>query len=389
MGRDRRRRQATTGSPPPPIWPSRASSVLVLERNHRLGGACTLERAFPDAPEYVISPCAYVVGLLDEVVIRELELERYGYGVTPGRPEPLLPAARRHRAGASSSTRTAPPPTCASRASPTATSAGSRPTRRPSTGCGWRCARGRPATPGRCPSPDRAELEKILDNDAELISILFEDSIADVLDRYIDDERLKHALFGQGVIGTFAGPRDPGTASIKLMHHQGDLLGPGVGLGLRRRRHGARLVRDRPVRTGGRRRDRRRHPGRRDRPGGGGPHRRRRVHRLERRDRQRRPEADAGDARRRRAADRVPRSAGLVGDRLAGDEDQRRAEQAADLHRRRRRRRLPGDGRDHAGNRRRAGGRRGGAAGRAAVRVRGALLPERLRPVGGARPGTT
>ena len=41
------------------------------------------------------------------------------------------------------------------------------------------------------------------------------------------DPRLIHALFGQGVIGAFAGPRDPGTSSIKLMHHQGDLLGLG------------------------------------------------------------------------------------------------------------------------------------------------------------------
>jgi phytoene dehydrogenase-like protein len=55
---------------------------------------------------------------------------------------------------------------------------------------------------------------------------VFEDSIADVLDRYIG-ERLRHALFAQALIGTFAGPRDPGTASIKLMHHQGDLLGLG------------------------------------------------------------------------------------------------------------------------------------------------------------------
>src|SRR5213080_67377 len=52
-------------------------SVLVLERRERLGGACTLERPFADR-RFVISPCAYVVGLLDDVVIRELELERRG-----------------------------------------------------------------------------------------------------------------------------------------------------------------------------------------------------------------------------------------------------------------------------------------------------------------------
>jgi len=48
-----------------------------------------------------------------------------------------------------------------------------------------------------------------------------------VLDNYISDERLKTALFGQGIIGTWGGPYEPGTASIKLMHYQGDLLGQG------------------------------------------------------------------------------------------------------------------------------------------------------------------
>jgi phytoene dehydrogenase-like protein len=76
-------------------------------------------------------------------------------------------------------------------------------------------------------SPDRAELQELLGHDSELIEVLFEASIVDVIDRYVSDERLRTALFGQGVIGAFAGPRDPGTASIKLMHYQGDLAGQG------------------------------------------------------------------------------------------------------------------------------------------------------------------
>ena len=78
------------------------------------------------------------------------------------------------------------------------------------------------------PSPSRAELEQILGGDRELISIVFEESIAETLDRYLDDQRLKDALMGQGVIGTNAGPRDAGTASVHLMHHQGNLLGLGA-----------------------------------------------------------------------------------------------------------------------------------------------------------------
>src|SRR5215218_8367136 len=53
-------------------------SVLVLERRERLGGACTLERPFPDE-RYSVSPCAYVVGLLDELVIKELKLRQRGF----------------------------------------------------------------------------------------------------------------------------------------------------------------------------------------------------------------------------------------------------------------------------------------------------------------------
>src|SRR6201991_5353983 len=60
-----------------------------------------------------------------------------------------------------------------------------------------------------------------------MIDLCFTASIADVLDEYLDDQRLKDALFGQGVIGTWGGPREPGTASIKLMHYQGDFEGQG------------------------------------------------------------------------------------------------------------------------------------------------------------------
>ncbi len=38
---------------------------------------------------------------------------------------------------------------------------------------------------------------------------------------------VKTALYGQGIIGTWGGPYEKGTASIKLMHYQGDLEGQG------------------------------------------------------------------------------------------------------------------------------------------------------------------
>jgi len=198
--------------------------VIVLERRERLGGACTLEQPFPDR-RYLISPCAYVVGLLDERVVRELELERRGYRVFVCEPNLWCPlpdgssvAIFRDRKRTAAHLR--------------------------SSGFSKRDIQGLFAYEDLFErirlllrrgagdtwvgdSPGRDRLEEILAQDDELISVVFEESIAETLDRYVDDARMKHALFGQGVIGAFAGPLDPGTASVRLMHHQGDLLGQG------------------------------------------------------------------------------------------------------------------------------------------------------------------
>src|SRR5262245_41422586 len=65
-------------------------SVLVLERREQLGGACTLVRPFSD-DRFLVSPCAYVVGMLDERVVRELELARRGYRVFLTDPGAWIP----------------------------------------------------------------------------------------------------------------------------------------------------------------------------------------------------------------------------------------------------------------------------------------------------------
>ena len=198
--------------------------VLVLEARDRLGGACTLEQPFAD-DRYVISPCAYVVGLLDEQVITDLDLHRRGLEVFVADPQLWVPfddgtafgqwmdeertISGLKEIGISNSQiegylgyeRFFDDMRIKLRKGPRDTWVGT--------------------------SPTRAELEEIL-GDRMMIDALFEASIADVLDEFVSDQRLKDALFGQGVIGTFAGPQDPGTASVKLMHYQGDLLGEGA-----------------------------------------------------------------------------------------------------------------------------------------------------------------
>jgi phytoene dehydrogenase-like protein len=198
--------------------------VLVLEARERLGGACTLEQPFADE-RYVISPCAYVVGLLDEDVIRELELNRRGLEVYVADPQLWVPfddgtafgqwmdhertvqglkdigISGKEIEGYVAYEKFFDDMRIKLRKGPRDTWVGD--------------------------SPSRAELEEIL-GEQLMIDAVFEASIADILDEFVSDQRLRDALFGQGVIGTFAGPRDPGTASVKLMHYQGDLLGEGA-----------------------------------------------------------------------------------------------------------------------------------------------------------------
>ena len=94
-----------------------------------------------------------------------------------------------------------------------------------------RAARGRARRLGGRLADPRAEIEEMLGGDREMIDLVFEASIAEVMDDHFRDQRLHDALFGGGVIGTWAGPRDPGTASVKLMHHQGNLDGAGLRTG--------------------------------------------------------------------------------------------------------------------------------------------------------------
>jgi phytoene dehydrogenase-like protein len=199
--------------------------VLVLERREQLGGACTLEQPFPD-DRYLVSPCAYAVGLLDDLVVRELDLAGHGYRVFAADPNLWCPFAD----GTSFAEFIDDRKTIAHMRENGFSESDVRgllayeelfnrirlALRHGPGGDTWLGS-----------SPSRVQLEEALGGDEELISVVFEESIAETLERYVNDERLKDALFGQGIIGAFAGPRDPGTASVKLMHHQGDLLGQG------------------------------------------------------------------------------------------------------------------------------------------------------------------
>jgi phytoene dehydrogenase-like protein len=203
-------------------------SVLVLERRERVGGACTLERPFADK-SFTASPCAYLVGLLDPLVIEELGLSLRGLRTRVADPELFIPfddgtafvqwldprrteAAMREAGFSEADVR--------------GLAAYNERFDRVR-----RLLREGPRDTWVGESPARAEIEELLGGERHLTDVVFAASIADMLDEHFTDQRIKDALCPQGLIGVHGGPRTPGTAAIHLMHHMGVLEGHGGSWG--------------------------------------------------------------------------------------------------------------------------------------------------------------
>ena len=65
------------------VLAGRGLRVVVLERCEQVGGACVTEEIFPG---FRLSTAAYLVSLMQQRVVDELKLERFGYRVDPKDP---------------------------------------------------------------------------------------------------------------------------------------------------------------------------------------------------------------------------------------------------------------------------------------------------------------
>jgi phytoene dehydrogenase-like protein len=203
--------------------------TLVCERRDVVGGAAVSEHPF--GPEYTVTSLSYVVSLLPPRLVRDLRLESHGYHVYPQGPYfapradgrylslPYEPAAR-HAQIAKFSARDADaygryeahmsvlggvfgpmlnqiPPRLGSR----------RPQDLLRQGMLLR------------------HLRKLDTRSAVDATRLLTGSIADLLDRYFASDAVRGLLSVSGVIGTWAGPRSPGTGYVMLHHHIGGVDG--------------------------------------------------------------------------------------------------------------------------------------------------------------------
>lgn len=208
--------------------------VLLLERRPRVGGAAATEEVWPG---YRVSILSYVVSLLRPAIVRELELERFGYHVYPLDPAYFMPfpdqrsllywedLAQAQREVAKFSAHDAAALADYDREIgrlvelvrplldmiPPRTRIGSPQELREALGLSRHLLR------------HRGELAALID--------IMTMSVSDYLDQWFEDEAVKGALCPGGVIGAWAGPRSPGTAYVLLHHRIGEVGGQRGGWG--------------------------------------------------------------------------------------------------------------------------------------------------------------
>ncbi len=204
-------------------------SVLVCERRDVVGGAAVSEHPF--GPGYTVTSLSYVVSLLPQDLVADLDLVRHGYHVYPQGPYfapradgrylrlPHEPGDRRAEIAKFSAHDAARYDAYEAHMAGIGAILGPMLTQIPP-----RLGSRRPADLLRQGLLLR-HLRKVDTRAAVDITRLLTGSIADLLDEYFESDALRGLLSVSGVIGTWAGPRSAGSAYVTLHHHLGDAGG--------------------------------------------------------------------------------------------------------------------------------------------------------------------
>ena len=206
------------------------AKTLVLESRGAVGGAATTESPWPDAPHLRVTRLSYVMSLMPPTIVRDLSLERHGYKVHPMGPYYQAFAeggsltiyeddpARTYEQLAKWSKKDAEAwPKWNAWLEGIADVMGPLLTQVPPN-----IGSHRPA--------DLLDLAKLAWSQRGIsvrttgdITRLLTMSIADLLDDWFESPQIKGALAVNGVIGTWAGPYEPGTAYVMAHHSIGDV----------------------------------------------------------------------------------------------------------------------------------------------------------------------
>jgi len=194
----------------------RGLKTLVLERTDRIGGACVTEELFPG---FRISTASYSLSLLLPEIITELELD---LDVRAKDPESFSPVegggglfmwrdpAKRHEQISRFSKKDAD-------AYPEFVALFEEASRILRPLLRYPATRKQARRAFR-----RSEIEKLFDRTVD-------GSIADLCEEYFESDIVQGLMASQGIIGSAAGPRTPGSAYVYLHHAFGEATGePGV-----------------------------------------------------------------------------------------------------------------------------------------------------------------
>ncbi len=204
--------------------------TVVLEGRHKTGGAATTESPWPDAPEFKVTRLSYVMSLLPPTIIKDLALDRHGYKIFPMGPYyQAFPDGGSIKLYADDAQRNYESVAKWSRADAEAMPKWDAWLEGLADVLGPLLLTVPPALGSRKPRDLAATLRLAWRNrglDVRTIADvtrLMTMSIADLLDDWFVSPQVKGALAVNGVIGTWAGPYEPGTAYVMAHHSIGDV----------------------------------------------------------------------------------------------------------------------------------------------------------------------
>ena len=204
--------------------------TVVLESRATVGGAATTESPWPDAPHLRVTRLSYVMSLMPPTIVNDLSLERHGYKVHPMGPYyQAFPEG-----GALTIYEDDPARTYDEIARWSKNDAEAWPKWNAwlaglAEVMGPLLTRVPPNLGSHRPS-DLIDTAKLAWSQRGLnvrttadVTRLMTMSIADLLDDWFESPQIKGAMAVNGVIGTWAGPCEPGTAYVMAHHSIGDV----------------------------------------------------------------------------------------------------------------------------------------------------------------------
>ena len=204
--------------------------TVVLESRAKTGGAADTSAPFTDHPDINVTTYSYVMSLMPPTIIRELNLKRHGYDVTPFGPYfQAFPDGRAITVYADDAKKS-----YESIAQFSKKDADTLPKWE-----AWMKGVSDVLGPLLLSVPPHVGSMKLGDLLPQLqtawnmrklgqrgvadVTRLFTMSVTDLLDDWFESDAIKAMLTVNGVIGTWAGPDEPGTAYVMLHHSIGDV----------------------------------------------------------------------------------------------------------------------------------------------------------------------